>query len=244
MPRKKTGDFIQSEYIKGYQREFIRYRKMNFNLSKPDDTAILAWIDQQPEGASNYLKSLVLKDMKVRERNMKEYFTMDSFGSDCPANWEAICEFLNKKAAAIIGPDDDEHEAVEKIWEDFCAGDFDNDDDFPGYNKTYADYMRDNPDENLDWCKPYISDDGRYAIAINEGEIIEAITPDGHLPVGHLSPLTEDEIEKLAREIDHDYDLYDGWNDTEIILNKLHETGCSSCPFFGKCDAMQQEMEC
>lgn len=237
---------------------------------------------------------------------MAEYFDMDSFGADRPTNWKAIADFLNEKANAMIGPDDDEREAVEKIWEDFCAGDYDNDDGFPGYDldmtsryegytfdalpaslqdaaekfweagydysdpefwasyedvdpdliyavrkydemqnepRTYADYMRDNPDENLDWCKPYVSDDGRYAIAINEGEIIEAITPEGHLPVGHLSPLTEDEIEKLAREIDPEYELYSGWTDTEIILNKLHETGCASCPFFGKCDAMSQRME-
>lgn len=26
--------------------------------------------------------------------------------------------------------------------------------------------------ENLSWCKPYISEDERYALAVNEGEII------------------------------------------------------------------------
>ena len=60
-------------------------------------------------------------------------FTMDSFGSDLPANWEAICEYLNAKLATVLGPDDDEHEVMENIWEDFCAGDYDDDPEFPGY---------------------------------------------------------------------------------------------------------------
>ena len=64
---------------------------------------------------------------------MNEYFTMDSFGCDLPANWAALCEFLNRKAAAMIGPDDDEKETTDRIWEDFCAGDYDDEPDFPGY---------------------------------------------------------------------------------------------------------------
>lgn len=135
MPRKKTEAFNQADYIKGYQRDFIRFRKMNFNLSKPGDVELLSWIDSQPWGVSYYLKSLVLSDMEERRRNMKEYFTMDSFGSDCPENWEALCEFLNKKAAAIIGPDDDEREKLDQIWEAFCAGDYDGDVGFPGYTQ-------------------------------------------------------------------------------------------------------------
>ena len=55
--------FDQNEYIKEYQRQNIRYRKMNFNLTKDEDTKVLEWIDRQPEGASNYLKHLVLEDM-------------------------------------------------------------------------------------------------------------------------------------------------------------------------------------
>ena len=61
-------------------------------------------------------------------------FTMDSFGSDLPSNWEALCDFLNAKAAATIGPDDDQHDAENDLWERFCCGDFDNDPDFPGYD--------------------------------------------------------------------------------------------------------------
>lgn len=56
--------FNQNEYIKEYQRQNIRYRKMNFNLTKVEDTEMLEWIARQPEGASNYLKRLVEKDMR------------------------------------------------------------------------------------------------------------------------------------------------------------------------------------
>ena len=174
---------------------------------------------------------------------MDEYFNMDSFGSDLPANWEAICEYLNRKAEAMIGPDDDEKEITDRIWEDFCAGDYDEDPEFPGYDRTYRDYMRENPDENLTWCCPYVTDDGRYAVAVNEGEIIEAVTPEGHLPEGHLSPLTAQEIEALARAVNPDYDLYEGWDDTYITLQAMHKTGCADCPFFERCDAMDQRMD-
>ena len=174
---------------------------------------------------------------------MTEYFNMDSFGSDLPSNWEALCEFLNEKANARIQNDEDHEEVLEDIWESFCAGDYDDDEDFPGYSRTYADYMRDHPDENLGWCKPYMSKDGRYAVAVNEGEIIEAITPEGHLPKDHVSPLTDPEIETLAQAVNPDYDLYDGWDNGYILLQAMHETGCASCPFFSKCDAMTQTME-
>ena len=64
VPTPRSLDvFNQSEYVKDYQRRNIRYRKMNFNLTKPEDTEMLEWIDRQPEGASNYLKKLVTADM-------------------------------------------------------------------------------------------------------------------------------------------------------------------------------------
>ena len=56
--------FDQARYINEYHRQNIKYRKMNLNVTKPEDTAMLEWIDEQPEGASNYLKKLVEKDMK------------------------------------------------------------------------------------------------------------------------------------------------------------------------------------
>lgn len=47
--------------------------------------------------------------------------TMDSFGSECPSNWEEIADFLN----AIIeerGIENDPEE-LDQLWEDYCNGD-------------------------------------------------------------------------------------------------------------------------
>ncbi len=47
--------------------------------------------------------------------------TMDSFGSECPENWEEIADFLN----ALIeerGIENDPDE-LNRLWEDYCNGD-------------------------------------------------------------------------------------------------------------------------
>ena len=47
--------------------------------------------------------------------------TMDSFGSECPENWEEIANFLN----ALIeerGIENDPDE-LNQLWEDYCNGD-------------------------------------------------------------------------------------------------------------------------
>ena len=56
--------FDQYEYIKAYQRENIRFKKMNFNIQNRDDLKMIAWLEEQPEGVSNYLKRLVMQDME------------------------------------------------------------------------------------------------------------------------------------------------------------------------------------
>lgn len=63
MPRQKSGNFDQKAYVNGYIKTKIVYRRMNFNAGKPDDMAMVEWIDSQPEGVSNYLKRLVCEDM-------------------------------------------------------------------------------------------------------------------------------------------------------------------------------------
>lgn len=63
MPRNKSGNFDQKEYVNDYIKKTIVYRRMNFNRNKPDDMQMVEWIDAQPEGASNYLKRLVQDDM-------------------------------------------------------------------------------------------------------------------------------------------------------------------------------------
>lgn len=63
MPRPKSGDFDPKEYMRQYGKDHIRYRKINFNLSKLEDVEIMEWLDNRPEGTSPYLKRLILQDM-------------------------------------------------------------------------------------------------------------------------------------------------------------------------------------
>lgn len=67
------------------------------------------------------------EDMK-----MTYHITMDSFGTECPDNWEEIAEKLNRQiddalAAAGETPEygelsDEGREIVDSIWERFAAG--------------------------------------------------------------------------------------------------------------------------
>ena len=58
---------------------------------------------------------------------------MDSFGADCPRNWEEIAEFLNdltRRELVAAGEDPDRgydptpegRDIAESIWERFCSG--------------------------------------------------------------------------------------------------------------------------
>ena len=52
--------------------------------------------------------------------------TMDSFGSECPENWEEIANYLNDLADLLGIPEDNSPEAneqLENIWEKYCNGD-------------------------------------------------------------------------------------------------------------------------
>jgi hypothetical protein len=55
---------------------------------------------------------------------------MDSFGQECPANWEEIANYLNNiiDSMDITDPDTgditlDGREALADLWERYCAGD-------------------------------------------------------------------------------------------------------------------------
>lgn len=64
MPKKKSGTFDQYEYNKAYSKQFVRYKRINFNLNSPEDLELMEWLDAQKEGISNYLKRLIRIDMK------------------------------------------------------------------------------------------------------------------------------------------------------------------------------------
>ena len=60
---------------------------------------------------------------------MDHHITMDSFGQDCPQNWEEIANYLNNIIDSRITPDEfgditaDDREIINAIWETYCNGD-------------------------------------------------------------------------------------------------------------------------
>ena len=61
--------------------------------------------------------------------NTDRHVTMDSFGDNCPKNWEEIASYLNEKIDNILdkyGEDADYNpdctEEIIKVWEDYCNG--------------------------------------------------------------------------------------------------------------------------
>jgi hypothetical protein len=66
-------------------------------------------------------------DHKRGEETMKarEMFTGDSFGWNCPENFQEICDALNSIAEEELGDEEDEdirREIINSIWERFCSG--------------------------------------------------------------------------------------------------------------------------
>lgn len=102
---------------------------------------------------------------------------------------------------------------------------------------------------NLSWCAPYSSSDGRIQFALNEGEIV-SLKLDGkdvdsdvpQIPFAHNATYSETLLEKVARILNSNYDDYEGWDNTHIILEargtSLKECDCCDCPWFDVCDAM------
>ena len=82
MPRKKTGLFDQSKYIQQYIHDNVKHIKVSLNKNKPEDMQIIAWIAQQSERASGYIKRLIREDMEKRSVvYCKDCWRRDSF--DC-----------------------------------------------------------------------------------------------------------------------------------------------------------------
>lgn len=106
---------------------------------------------------------------------------------------------------------------------------------------TIRDLMQDNG-ENLGWCRPYVSDNGKYAIAVNEGKIAGMILNGEDINPDKLD--APDIINKFAKAVNPDYGIYSGWGDLHIALDgDVRECGCRNCPWFGICDAMDGEVD-
>lgn len=100
---------------------------------------------------------------------------------------------------------------------------------------NYREIMAEN-NENLSWCAPYALLDGRIVIAVTEGKI------SGMQIDGEDVPVSDDAIHVAAEMANDCYINYHGWSDTNILLDaEKEELPCRMCPWFGVCDAMDEE---
>ena len=91
--------------------------------------------------------------------------------------------------------------------------------------------------QNLEWCKPMKHESEDINLCVKEGEVI------GILECGNeILPVTSEKITELAKRLNSDYDLYEGWDDTHILLDSgFEEMGCKDCPWFDTCEAMDDD---
>lgn len=89
-------------------------------------------------------------------------------------------------------------------------------------------------DDNLTWCKPLEFKHGEVVIAINEGDIV-GLQVQGE--TGDVTP-----VEHIARLVNEDYELYQGYSPMEILLDAdFSELPCRCCPWFLECEAMDDD---
>lgn len=164
---------------------------------------------------------------------MKYLWDMESWGSgDPPENAEEIIARANEMIAEYARTHDDDatSDYSEMLWDRYCTRDSLT--PLNGYRKKMK-----AEGGNLGWCKPYISDDGKNAIAVNEG-IIESMILDGE-EITFDKVRDPDVLERFARAVNSDFDEYEGWGMLHIILDgDLQECDCCDCPWFSVCDAM------
>ena len=91
---------------------------------------------------------------------------------------------------------------------------------------------------NLSWCRPYISDDGKNAIAVYEGEICGMVF--NGVDVDSTEMDKPETVKAFARTVNDSYEDYSGWDDVHIALDGgvLKERSCCDCPWFDICEAM------
>lgn len=71
MPRKKTGEFNQTQYIIEYNRENVARKFVPFNKKNSRDARLLEWARRYPNFTS-YAKELIEKDKARRGSHAEE----------------------------------------------------------------------------------------------------------------------------------------------------------------------------
>lgn len=97
--------------------------------------------------------------------------------------------------------------------------------------------------KNLGWCKPMKHKTENIYLAVN-GNKIDSIFDNGKETIrgGEADKIIDKKINDLAQRLNPEYDEYEGWNDTHILIDSgFEELGCKDCPWFNACDAMNGE---
>lgn len=102
---------------------------------------------------------------------------------------------------------------------------------------TYREMMS-GTEKTLGWCEAISLLGGKVIVAKNDGRI-HSIQINGKDVI-----CNQDTIKTAARLVNDCYDLYSGRSDTYILMDAEHEhLPCCECPWFGVCEAMDEEYE-
>lgn len=113
---------------------------------------------------------------------------------------------------------------------------------------TYREYMRNHPEENLSWCRPYRSENGRVALSCNAGSIQSLMIDEREIDTDWPSCDQSQLWERVCRASIDDEALLDietrrySWREI-ALMDGLVECGCANCPVADTCDAMLEEIE-
>lgn len=87
---------------------------------------------------------------------------------------------------------------------------------------------------NIEWCKPLKHKTANIILILMNNEVIN-IWENGN-PVA----ATPEKITELAKWLNGDYCLYEGYNDTEILIDAdFIELSCNCCPFNDVCEVYE-----
>lgn len=106
---------------------------------------------------------------------------------------------------------------------------------------TVKDYIIEGKEDNVDYCHPYETKDGRCKFVIFD------------IPEPHICALMVDGEEigfdnievtaQLARMVDEDYEDYKDYGDIRILTEALEKQSCRACPWIDECDVMNIEVD-
>ena len=102
-------------------------------------------------------------------------------------------------------------------------------------NRKVLEFTRD----SFDWCYTAKFTELPVYVSVYQGDI-EAILYNGE----DHRPVTAEDIHRLAVRLNHNYDLYRGWDDKHILLDAENEIlPCCECPWNDICDYMEEESD-